>query len=171
MKTKEGKAGHANLWNLLVMKRRNWWVPLVVVLTIGAGSMGFVGVKTYTDAPPVPDFISESGDLIVPADSIKNGQTIFLKYALMEHGSMFGDGAGRGPDYTAEALHQSAVYMREYYQSKENTTGMRPKEILSSLRQGRSMLMQRLCNITMPFSRKIVPMRLNRPDTFPIPAN
>ena len=36
----------------------------------------------------------------------------------MEYGSMFGDGANRGPDYTAEALHYVSKYMNDYYQSK-----------------------------------------------------
>ena len=31
---------------------------------------------------------------------------------------MFGDGANRGPDYTAEALHYVSKYMNDYYQSK-----------------------------------------------------
>jgi hypothetical protein len=46
-----------NIWNRLVMDRRNWWLPLAVVMTIGLGSMIFVGTKTYDDAPPIPDFV------------------------------------------------------------------------------------------------------------------
>src|SRR5680860_574387 len=36
----------------------------------------------------------------------------------MEYGSFFGDGAQRGPDFTAEALHQINVYMNDYYQKQ-----------------------------------------------------
>ena len=50
-----------------------------------------------------------------------NGQAVFQKYALMEYGSMFGDGANRGPDFTAEALHQVTRSMNHYYQSKLKT--------------------------------------------------
>lgn len=35
------------------MDRHYWWLPLAVVTAIGMGSMIFIGVKTYDDAPPV----------------------------------------------------------------------------------------------------------------------
>lgn len=111
-----------NWWNRLVMNRNNWWLPLLIVLAIGAGSMIFVGVRTYRDAPPVPDFVSESGPIVVPKDSILRGQAVFLRYALMDYGTMFGDGAGRGPDFTADALHRIAVAMREYYLAEHPAT-------------------------------------------------
>ncbi len=109
-----GRKGR-NWWNYLVLKKRNWWIPLLLVLVAGVGSMIFVGSRTYLDAPPIPDFMSASGDTLASRDAVLRGQTVFLKYALMEYGSMFGDGAGRGPDYTAEALHRTALSMQEYY--------------------------------------------------------
>ncbi|MBZ0133583.1 MAG: hypothetical protein K8F53_13300, partial [Rhodocyclaceae bacterium] len=77
-------------WRRLVMDRRNWWLPLLVVLLIGVGSMLFVGTRTYQDAPPIPDFVSEAGEVLVPAAAVTRGQVVFLKYGLMNHGSMFG---------------------------------------------------------------------------------
>ncbi len=77
--------------------------------------MAFVGTRTYTDAPPIPSFVSSTGDVVLARASILRGQTVFLRYALMEYGSMFGDGAGRGPDYTADALHRTALAMQDYY--------------------------------------------------------
>jgi nitric oxide reductase subunit B len=47
-------------------------------------------------------------------EAITRGQEVFHKYALMEYGSFFGDGAQRGPDYTAEALNLTARYMAEF---------------------------------------------------------
>lgn len=108
-----------NLWNRLVMDRRNWWLPLTVVLLIGLGSMIFVGTRTYQDAPPIPDFVSDSGETLVPAAAITRGQIVFLKYGLMNYGSMFGDGAGRGPDFTADALHAMARAMNDHHASRE----------------------------------------------------
>ena len=107
-------------WSRLVMNRRNWWLPLAVVLAIGLGSMIFVGTRTYQDAPPIPDFVSESGETVVAAAAITRGQALFLKYGLMDHGSMFGDGAGRGPDFTADALHQMARAMRDHHASRDD---------------------------------------------------
>ena len=56
-------------WNRLVMNRRNWWLPLAIVLAVGLGSMIFVGTRTYQDAPPIPDFVAESGETVVAAKS------------------------------------------------------------------------------------------------------
>jgi len=74
-----------------------------------------IGVHTYTEAPPIPDFISSTKEKVITKEDVLNGQAIFQRYALMEYGSMFGDGANRGPDYTAEALHKVSLYMTDYY--------------------------------------------------------
>ncbi|HJW55442.1 MAG TPA: cbb3-type cytochrome c oxidase subunit I [Burkholderiaceae bacterium] len=111
----ETKRNLGNLWNRLVMNRKNWWFPLLIVMAIGIGSMLYVGSRTYQDAPPIPDFTSASGEAVVPSASILRGQVVFQKYALMDYGSMFGDGAARGPDYTADALHHMAASMQAFY--------------------------------------------------------
>jgi nitric oxide reductase subunit B len=102
-------------WDRLVMHRRMWWLPLLVVLAIGAGSMLFVGSRTYRDAPPVPDFVTEDGVPILTHEAIVRGQIVFQKYALMDYGSLFGDGAARGTDFTADALRESALAAIAYY--------------------------------------------------------
>ena len=86
-------AGH--YWNRFVMSRRNWWLPLSIVLGIGIGSMLFMGTRTYLDAPPIPSFVDEQGTTVIAAETVTRGQAVFLKYGLMNYGSMFGDGAGR----------------------------------------------------------------------------
>lgn len=88
---------------------------MLAVLVVGASGVIFMGFSTYKDAPPKPDYISPSGVEIIQQASVERGQLVFQKYALMEYGSMFGDGAARGPDFTAEALHRVAVEMNDYY--------------------------------------------------------
>lgn len=97
------------------MNTTNWWKYLLAVLVVGASGVIFMGFSTYKYAPPKPDYISPSGEEVVLRDSVERGQLVFQKYALMEYGSMFGDGAVRGPDFTAEALHRIAVEMNDYY--------------------------------------------------------
>ncbi|MCD6681810.1 MAG: cbb3-type cytochrome c oxidase subunit I [Burkholderiaceae bacterium] len=106
------------LWNRYVMHRRRWWIPLAAVLAIGVLSMLYMGARTYSDAPPVPDFVDDKGATQVAADAIRRGQAVFLKYGLMNYGSFFGDGAGRGPDFTADALHRVAIAMRDWHASR-----------------------------------------------------
>ena len=98
-----------------LMQPRNWWIPLLAIFLVSAAGVTWIARQAYTDAPPIADMIGPDGSVVVTGERIRDGQEVFLKYALMEYGSMFGDGAGRGPDFTAEALHLTAGFMREHY--------------------------------------------------------
>ena len=98
-----------------LLNPRNWWLPLLIIFTASIAGVFMIGLHTYTEAPPIPDFVDKNGTVVYGRDDIRNGQMIFQKYALMEYGSMFGDGGYRGPDYSAEALHLTSVFMSEYY--------------------------------------------------------
>ncbi|WP_162846138.1 nitric-oxide reductase large subunit [Seongchinamella sediminis] len=106
------------VWQKWVMTPGNWWLPLLFVTFTGVGSLLFVGSRTYTDAPPRVDMVTDDGRVIISERNIINGQVIFLQRALMEFGSMFGDGAGRGPDFTADALHQVSSAMQRFYRQQ-----------------------------------------------------
>ncbi|HVS90747.1 MAG TPA: cbb3-type cytochrome c oxidase subunit I [Mucilaginibacter sp.] len=109
-----------------LLNPKNWWLPLVIIFTAGAAGVTMIGVHTYTDAPPIPAYLTANKNIIFTSDDVLNGQGIFHKYALMEYGTMFGDGANRGPDFTAEALHQVALYMNEYYRLHLKNVGDLP---------------------------------------------
>ncbi|MCC7298299.1 MAG: cbb3-type cytochrome c oxidase subunit I [Bacteroidia bacterium] len=106
-----------NFINFL-LNPKNWWKPLLVIFLISAAGVSLIAIDTYKEAPPIPTYVSERMETAISHDDILEGQAIFQKYALMEYGSMFGDGAYRGPDFTAEALHYYSVYMKEFYLSK-----------------------------------------------------
>jgi len=74
-----------------------------------------MGGATYSGAPPVPDFRSANGEIIVSANDIMAGQELFQLRGLMNYGSFWGDGAERGPDFTAESLHAMTVAMKAFY--------------------------------------------------------
>jgi nitric oxide reductase subunit B len=97
------------------MNTKNWWQPLLFILIISVAGVGMIGYQTYNDAPPMTGFKTEAGEVLMNKTTIEEGQKVFHKYALMEYGSFFGDGAQRGPDFTAEALHLVTEYMKEYY--------------------------------------------------------
>jgi len=107
-----------------LMNPHKWWIPITLILVISITGVGLIGYETYYKAPPIPDFVNEHGESVFSQKDILDGQAVFQKYALMEYGSMFGDGANRGPDYTAEALHQVTLYMNDYYANQPDISKM-----------------------------------------------
>ncbi len=87
-----------------------WWRhATILVMIAGFSVLTLVTVLTYTNAPPIPGRIADaSGATLVEESAILHGQEVFLKYGLMEHGSLWGHGAYLGPDYSAEYLHRLA---------------------------------------------------------------
>lgn len=98
-----------------IMNTKNWRGPLIFILIISLLGVGMIGFQTYIDAPPMTGFKDATGTVVIDQKTIERGQEVFHKKALMEYGSFFGDGAQRGPDYTAEALHWITVYMNDFY--------------------------------------------------------
>ncbi|MBF0206524.1 MAG: cbb3-type cytochrome c oxidase subunit I [Oligoflexia bacterium] len=85
-------------------------------MIIGFSVLSYLTVITYKNAPPIPKkVITESGEIIFTGNDIQEGQEIFLKYGLMEHGTLWGHGAYLGPDYTALYLHNEAIIVQENF--------------------------------------------------------
>ena len=106
-----------------LLNPKNWWLPLLIIFVASITGVLMIGVHTYTEAPPIATYISPKNETVFSKEDVLEGQAVFQKYALMEYGSMFGDGANRGPDFTAEALHLVSNYMNDYYQSKLASDG------------------------------------------------
>jgi nitric oxide reductase subunit B len=107
-----------------LLNPRNWWIPLTVILIVSFTGVSIIGYETYYKAPPIPDYVNSSGKIILSHDEILEGQSVFQHYALMEYGTMFGDGATRGPDFTAEALHQFSLHLQDYFKQNKNTSAL-----------------------------------------------
>jgi nitric oxide reductase subunit B len=99
----------------IIDRRKHWWKVFAFICLVSVAVVGYVGVKTYTYAPPICDFVAEGGEVVFTAGDITAGQQVFFSRGLMEYGSFLGDGALRGPDFTAEALHRTAQAMIAYY--------------------------------------------------------
>ncbi|MBI5445112.1 MAG: cbb3-type cytochrome c oxidase subunit I [Deltaproteobacteria bacterium] len=68
--------------------------------------LGFLSAQAYRDAPPVPErVVDPAGGVLFTGADILAGQQVFLRYGLMENGSIWGHGAYLGPDYSAQYLH------------------------------------------------------------------
>ena len=85
-----------------------WWLRTVlIVMVLGFSGLIVITSLAYRNAPPIPaQILDAQGVRLFSGDEIKEGQAIFLKYGLMNNGSIWGHGAYLGPDYSAEALHR-----------------------------------------------------------------
>ena len=92
-----------------------WWRHSVILVMIaGFSVLSLVTVLTYTNAPPIPEqAVDATGTVVFTGGDILMGQAVFLKYGLMEHGTLWGHGAYLGPDYSAEYLHRLSEVTRD----------------------------------------------------------
>src|SRR5690348_12935024 len=89
------------------------WVLLGVAIFTFA-LLGWATAVTYQTAPPQPDrFITADGNVVMTADDILAGKGGFQKADLMDYGSLYGMGSYYGEDYTASALVQIGVAVRD----------------------------------------------------------
>jgi nitric oxide reductase subunit B len=88
-----------------------WWRhTAILVMIAGFSVLSIVTMLSYKYAPPIPEKVVDgSGATIMTGHDIEHGQAVFLKYGLMEHGTLWGHGAYLGPDYSAEYLHRLAL--------------------------------------------------------------
>ncbi|MBI2828937.1 MAG: cbb3-type cytochrome c oxidase subunit I [Acidobacteria bacterium] len=102
-----------------LLAKPNWWVQFSVVAGISLAGLLALGTWTYMGAPPYTSFVSAStGETVIPYATVARGKEVFHLRGLMSWGSFWGDGAERGPDFTADALHRTVVSMRSYYENE-----------------------------------------------------
>ncbi len=101
-----------------------WWLrTLLIVMALGFAVLITITMLAYHNAPPIPaQVVDAQGAALFNGDDIRDGQTVFLRYGLMDNGSIWGHGAYLGPDYAAEALHRmgegtaDAIAQQQYQQ-------------------------------------------------------
>ena len=100
---------------LLIAK--GWVQGALLVLLTGLLGLGFLAYRTYAAQPPIPRrVVTEDGRVVFTETDVREGQRLFLRYGLMEYGSIFGHGAYLGPDFTADTLRRSALSTKTYYE-------------------------------------------------------
>jgi nitric oxide reductase subunit B len=93
-----------------------WWrIGVIVTVIAGFTILVILSVGSYKNAPPIPKrVVGPSGEIIYSGEDIIAGQQVFLKYGLMENGSIWGHGAYLGPDFSASYLHALAIDVAEF---------------------------------------------------------
>ncbi len=92
-----------------------WWKhALLLTMVFGFTILIWLSARTYRDAPPIPErVVTLPGETLFTAGDSRAGQQVFLKYGLMENGTVWGHGAYLGPDFSAEYLHELAACAAE----------------------------------------------------------
>lgn len=92
-----------------------WWrYGVILTIIVGLAVLGFMSTTAYMNAPPIPEGVAgPNGEMVFTGEDIRSGQQVFLKYALMENGTIWGHGAYLGPDFAAEYLHTLGQDSRE----------------------------------------------------------
>ncbi|MGA7297820.1 MAG: cbb3-type cytochrome c oxidase subunit I [Rhodanobacteraceae bacterium] len=85
-----------------------WWLRIIgIVMVVGFSVLAAVTVLAYRNAPPIPGKVVDAdGATLYTRADVGAGQSVFLKYGLMDNGSIWGHGAYLGPDFAADALHR-----------------------------------------------------------------
>ncbi|HWJ03743.1 MAG TPA: nitric-oxide reductase large subunit, partial [Verrucomicrobiae bacterium] len=95
---------------------------LIVVLILAFTGLIFGGWIIYQDKPPTPaQVVSDSGEVLFTGRDIEGGQATFLRFGIMDHGTIYGHGGYLAPDFTADYLHNMGVelegiFAQESYQ-------------------------------------------------------
>ncbi len=94
-----------------VEKLSPWWRRSVLLILIcGFAVLIGIAMTTHRNAPPIPlKVLAPDGQALFTRSDVTAGQEIFLRYGLMENGSIWGHGAYLGPDFSAAYLHRLAV--------------------------------------------------------------
>ena len=119
-----------------------WWRRAsLLTAAIGFSVLILVTSMVYRDAPPIPDkVVSTSGKVLFTSQDITDGQQVFLKYGLMDNGSIWGHGALLGPDFSASHLHTLALHhaatlsIQRYQLPLENLTAAQRAGIEAEVR-------------------------------------
>jgi nitric oxide reductase subunit B len=77
--------------NALTERLSPWWRnSVILVMVIGFAVLIWMTTRTYRDAPPIPErIVASTGEMIFAGEDILAGQEVFLKYGLMENGSIW----------------------------------------------------------------------------------
>lgn len=98
-----------------------WWLrSLLIAMVVGFAILLLITKLAYHNAPPIPQrIVDEQGVLIADRHDIEEGQTIFLRYGLMNNGTIWGHGGYLGPDFSATALHRMAGVTAQFLAERE----------------------------------------------------
>lgn len=130
----------------MISQRLKFYFLAMIITSIVVALIGYY--YTARDLPPYPGkIVTETGEVLSDRNTIMAGQQVWQKYGLMDLGSIWGHGTYRGPDFTAQALHNMGQQMREklaqddynlpYAQLNENQRGAVDAVVIKQIKTNR----------------------------------
>src|SRR5690242_19705179 len=96
------------------------WIAFAGVIIASFAVLGWVGLRIYQQAPPVPVQVTTSdGRVVVTGEDIEAGQNVWQSMGGMEQGSIWGHGSYVAPDWTADYLHRELVVILDEWARQE----------------------------------------------------
>jgi nitric oxide reductase subunit B len=101
------------------MKR--YWVAFTAVVTLSFAVLGWVGVRIYQTAPPIPErVVTTEGAEITNRQQIERGQNVWQAMGGMQVGSIWGHGSYVAPDWSADWLHRESISILDAWSHTEH---------------------------------------------------
>src|SRR5215475_5446556 len=103
------------------MSYKRYWIAFITVIVLSFAVLGGVGRKMISEAPPIPDVYSTSGQLLFSGSSITDGQGVWQSIGGQEIGTIWGHGAYVAPDWSADWLHRESTILLDTWAQREGT--------------------------------------------------
>ena len=101
------------------MSYKRYWVALAIVLVGSFAVLGGVGRKMISEAPPLPDVYTASGQLLFTGAQVTDGQNVWQSIGGQEIGTVWGHGAYLAPDWTADWLHRESLILLDTWARRD----------------------------------------------------
>ncbi|HTY22006.1 MAG TPA: cbb3-type cytochrome c oxidase subunit I [Desulfomonilaceae bacterium] len=100
------------------IKKLKW--AAIISFVISLVILIYGGLTTKDQLAPYPGkVVGADGKILFSRADILAGQDVFQRYGLMDHGSVWGHGSQRGPEFSAVTLHIMSDVVRDSLARKE----------------------------------------------------
>ncbi len=104
------------------MSYKRYWIAFAIVIVASFAVLGGVGRKMISQAPPLPDVYTASGQLLFTGSTITDGQGVWQSIGGQEIGTVWGHGAYVAPDWSADWLHRESEILLNRWAQKDGAT-------------------------------------------------
>ncbi|USK56216.1 nitric-oxide reductase large subunit [Cytobacillus solani] len=102
------------------MEYKKLWLILASVFIGSFIVLLYFGGEIYQKKPPIPNqVVTESGDVVFAKEDIQDGQKVWQRIGGNEVGSIWGHGAYVAPDWTADWLHRSSIWILDTWAQEQ----------------------------------------------------